>query len=189
MSTVDDRLGGFYSLFDDVNKSKSSDKKDTVQGVVSSYMDELSVSTPDEKLMKNAKQWEASWINGKKGLDSKQKILERYWMGKAATSTQEQADEKPTADNMIFESLETFLPRATSKNPDPSVSSDGTPEGQTLARSVEMMLKYLADNQNVNLLIRTRFILRPSRLFFFFFNRVSKLLTYLLRFFKKFVNF
>ena len=50
---------------------------------------------------------------------------EKYWLGKQYEGP---VDEKarPMVDNLIFESLETFLPRATKRNPEPLVTLDNS---------------------------------------------------------------
>lgn len=51
----------------------------------------------------------------------------------------------PTAANLQFEAEETFLASALSKNPEPVVWADNTPEGNAIAKSVKTMLAFHAD--------------------------------------------
>lgn len=51
----------------------------------------------------------------------------------------------PTAANLQFEAEETFLAAALSKNPEPVVWSNNTPEGNAIATDVKTMLAFHAD--------------------------------------------
>lgn len=51
----------------------------------------------------------------------------------------------PTAANLQFEAEETFLANALSKNPEPIVWSDNTPEGNIIAKEVKTMLAFHCD--------------------------------------------
>lgn len=51
----------------------------------------------------------------------------------------------PTAANIQFEAEETFLAAALSKNPEPVVWCDNTPEGNAIAKSVKTMLAFHSD--------------------------------------------
>jgi len=61
----------------------------------------------------------------------------------------------PLVDNLLFEALETFLPQATRKNPEPIVMADNTPEGKELADKVRKMLIYLSDKLYFKLKIKS----------------------------------
>lgn len=51
----------------------------------------------------------------------------------------------PTAANLQFEAEETFLAAALSKNPEPVVWADNTPEGNQISKSIKTMLSFHSD--------------------------------------------
>ena len=51
----------------------------------------------------------------------------------------------PSAANLQFEAEETFLASALSKNPEPVVFADNTPEGNIIAKDVKTMLSFHSD--------------------------------------------
>lgn len=162
----DDRITGPLSMFADVNKVKAGQTQDTLQGPVSSYLPELTLSMDDAELIRLKKKWENAWTASKADLEKRQKEAEKYWLGKNYTNVREMDRVKPMADNLIFEALETFLPKATAKSPEPVVTADNSPEGQELSTIVEKMLRFLADNHNVNLRMTLRQVARFHQLYF-----------------------
>src|SRR3990167_2375682 len=137
---------GAMSLSSPVNKAREGDIENK-EGIVSDKVDVLTLEIEDSKLIELADQWEKSWNDSKKKKDLEKRQLEneRYWLGAHHTPAQLQTSKKEIVDNLIFESLETFLPVALRHNPEPMVYSDGTPEGQVLSRKVSDRLKDLAD--------------------------------------------
>ena len=146
-------LDGVISLAQDINKWKDSDKKDNLEGVLNKAP-ELSLDMPDEELLKLSKKWKEKWSKYYPNIRKKQDENEKYWIGKHFNSLLYSDSKRPIQDNAIFEAIETYLPKATSKNPEPVVSADNTPEGQALAKTVQMFLQYLADNLRLKLRIK-----------------------------------
>lgn len=139
-----------------VNRAK--DKPEEAQeGVVSEFLPELTVSTSDEELLSSAKKWMKDWSAYEQTIRPKQEECEKYWKGQQYGSSTD--DDRPQMDNLIFESLETFLPRATKSNPEPVVNSDNSEEGDAYAKDVATTLAYLANRNNLRLKIKkaTRF--------------------------------
>ena len=147
---------GFYSLFQDQNKAKEGDLIEKTEGVANTLLPELTLEMDDDALISLKKDWEKRWENSEpvKSLQKKQKENENYWLGKQDIAQSGNTENRSLADNLIFASLETFLPQATKKNPEPMVSADKTPEGQQLARSVQQMLVYLADELRLKLKVK-----------------------------------
>lgn len=163
---ADDRIAGVGSMFASTNKVKGSQTQDTSEGVVSAYLPELELSMTDEELSQQADDWEASWNSCKKELEFRQAETEKYWLGMNYRMPADPTKDKPQADNLIYEALETFLPKATQKSPDPVVTADNTPQGNQIAMTTEHMLAYLADNSEVNLRMTLRQVARFHQLYF-----------------------
>ena len=135
-------LEGFFSLNSDTNKVKSTDHD---EGVVGNPTPELTLEMKDEELLELKKNWEKEWEPYAKEVIKKQNENENYWLGKQFGS------DKGAVDNLIFESLETFLPIATRPKADPLVEADNTEEGNAIADKVRKMLIYISDILSYNL--------------------------------------
>lgn len=150
------RFGGFFSLGKDINKVQG-DELNKAEGVISDLLPELTIDTADKDLIKLKKQWIRGWERDQTILHRKQKDSERYWLGRQKDGFFDNDDgahglissqtghDHAKIDNIIFEALETFLPQATKKNPEPIVTADETPEGKNLADNVRKMLISLSD--------------------------------------------
>ena len=141
-------LDGFYSLGAKINKVFDSNNEELTQGVVSPLLPELELDLSDDELIALQKKWIARYEPYQKEIAAKQEENENYWKGKQFSpdgQSVNQAQKRSMSDNLIFQSLETFLPVATSRPPEPIVTSDNTPEGEALADKVSKMLVHLAD--------------------------------------------
>lgn len=136
---------GYNSLGKDINKVG---KDDQLEGVISEFLPELDLKMGDDELLELKRTWLKSWEPYAKEIEKKQEDNENYWLGKQFTIGE---SKRPLVDNLIFESLETFLPIATRPKADPLVESDNTPEGNAIAQKVRQMLVYIADNLSFNL--------------------------------------
>ena len=135
---------GFYSLSDDVNKVRNGLPSEQQEGVVSDLLDELRLDMDDDELLALKKKWETTWEPYEKDILVLQSENEKYWIGQQHPGLQYRPTERPLTDNLIFESLETFLPLATKNNPEPVVEGDGTDEGTEQARIAEKYLVHLS---------------------------------------------
>lgn len=144
-------IDGFTSLSRDFNKLHFDESQDTDEGVVSELLEELELSMDDDELIDLKRKWENAW----KPYETEIKILqdenEAYWKGYQHPGTQQSTTNRPLTDNLIFESLETYLPLATKNNPEPMVLSDNTDEGNEIADTVQKMLVHQATRLNMNL--------------------------------------
>lgn len=141
-------LESFYSLIaGKQNKAKGMDDFNQ-EGASSMLLPLFDVKKDDAELIQMAKLWTKAWD----GSEAKKKIHTNgqesydYWKGK---QFKDSGITRPLQDNIIFEAVETLLPMATKKNPEPVVTSDGTPEGEVLADRVHKMLVSLADTLNL----------------------------------------
>lgn len=145
---ADPLLQGYYSLSKDVNKVGS--ESDTAS-VVSELLPELDLSMTDDELVALKRDWIKQWEPYSREIEKQQKENEEYWLGAQYNPGD---GKRPIIDNLIFESLETFLPIATRPKPDPLVEGDGSPQGQEVAKNVRHMLAYLADDLAYNLKVK-----------------------------------
>lgn len=142
-------LDAFLSLGKSTNKAKNSDQE--IQQGVFELEEEMRLDMPDEELIDLAETWEKKWNDYYPTLKKIEEKNENYWKGKHFAN---QDDENAAVDNLIFESLETFLPIATKQNPEPVVTADNTTEGEALASKVSKMLIYQADTNRLKLRLK-----------------------------------
>lgn len=150
------------SLSADVNKQKGEKFPETKEGVVSDKLPELTLKMSDKDIIDLTTKWEKSW----KESEVKQEWLEtikeneKYWLGEQFDGPK--ADKKrPMVDNLIFESIETYLPQATRRNPDPLVelAAESVTEKPNIAfekyvERVKRKLKDLADTNKLRLKLK-----------------------------------
>ena len=141
----DTLLKGYYTLSDDVNKAKET------EGAVPDLTPELSLSAEDTELIELKRDWMKRWEPYAKEIAKKYEDNEDYWLGQQFSASQ---DKRPLIDNLIFESLETFLPIATRPKAEPIVESDNTQVGNAISETVRKMLIYLSDILSYNLIIK-----------------------------------
>ena len=139
---------------------KKDYSEDTKEGVASDLTPELTLNIKDEDLLKLTTDWDKKWENStlKGEWLTKAEENEKYWLGKQFGKA-ETDQNRPLVDNAIFESLETFLPLATRRNPEPNVvlakPQDEENEVFTaLADVVEKQLATLADVGKLRLKIK-----------------------------------
>jgi len=122
-------MDGFRTLFSPTNKGGEDQPIQRDE-----YTPEL--GSPEE-ILKKATKWKNDWegFTGdvKKGLSKKQDKSEKYWLGE---QFQDANSDVPLQDNLIFEAVETFLPMATAKNPDPVVASGDQELQQRLQKAL-----------------------------------------------------
>ena len=135
-------LDGYFGLSKDTNKVGTTGDDISVVGELTP---ELTLEMDDEKLIALKRDWLKTWGEYEPEILKKQKENENYWLGKQF------GHDKGAIDNLIFESLETFLPIATRPKADPLVESDNTEEGNAIADKVRKMLIYVSDILSYNL--------------------------------------
>lgn len=153
MGNIGTRLAGFFSLDQNINKVKDVDRE-LQEGVISDFEPALKLEMSDEELIKLSRQWNDTWEKYyKTKLKPRQDRSESYWMGRPRDLKDELilVQDKPSSDNLIFEALETFLPQATQRNPEPTTIADNTEEGFMLSDKVNKMLVFQADRLRLKL--------------------------------------
>lgn len=146
----DSLIQGYLSLSQDINKTKTGYQDEQSEGAIGELTPELELSMDDEELLELARDWKSQWQPYATELAKSQDDNETYWLGKQYEGTSKANDGHALVDNLIFESLETFLPIATRPKADPVVNSAEQP----LADKVRKMLTYWSDQQVFNLKLK-----------------------------------
>lgn len=124
---------GVLGLFSGTNKARKPLDDDELDEPL---VKEFDSKMKDEDITSLTKQWTSEFDGGAKELKQQGKTNVDYWIGKQYNEMQTAGTKKPLVDNLIFEAVETFLPIATRANPQAVVTSDGTPEGDKIAKTV-----------------------------------------------------
>lgn len=115
------------------------------EGVDAEKEDVLDLKLDDEELLSLRDLWEAKYAGYEAAINKRQRANKAYYLGRQAEGSALATNDTPLASNILFEALETFLPAALSKNPDPVVYTDNTQEGNDVADAVKTMLQFHAD--------------------------------------------
>jgi len=157
-------IASFISLGDDLNKRPTDGSDEFKLGVVSEKLPELELTMSDEDIVKLADKWERAWRDSakKQEWDKMCEENENYWLGKQF-DTPKADKNRANVDNAIFESLETFLPQATRRNPEPLVTikstdlpdgGDPTPQQTAYVTKVKRRLTDIADETKLRLKLK-----------------------------------
>lgn len=153
-------LEAFYSLGSRINKRKGDENAEEVQeGIVGERLPELKLSMPNEDLVTLTQKWEKTWKESEVYNTWQQhgKENEDYWRGKQFNLPKVDKT-RPLVDNVLFQSLETYLPQVTQHNPEPVVTlASGvqpTPENLQYATSLKNELYDLADEIKLRLKLK-----------------------------------
>lgn len=128
----------------DTNKT-DFDRNSSPEGQVGEKYGSLSLSMSDEALLALRDKWEKRYAPYETKIKAIFERNKESYIGKRPNGQWLTDNDLPIAANLQFEAEETFLASALSKNPEPVVYSDDTPEGDAIARSVRIMLQYHAD--------------------------------------------
>lgn len=131
------------------NKAKETENREGILDLVP----ELSLDMRDEDIISLKKEWMKRWNQYEPEIKKKREENEKYWLGKHYDEVAYK-EGRPIMDNIIFESLETFLPIAGKSNPDPIVTADNSEAGNELSKKVQQMLVYLADTLRLKLRLK-----------------------------------
>lgn len=142
------QVAGLGKNINKVNEDTSSQE----EGVVSDLVPELKLEMSDQELVDLKNQWITNWNKVSGDLAQKMEDNENYWLGKQY-SYDEDDSEHPLVDNIIFESLETFLPIITKQKAEPLVSSINLEMTET-ANKVRKQLAYWTDKERLNLKVK-----------------------------------
>jgi hypothetical protein len=153
-------LDAFYSLGSGINKFRGKEnQQETEEGVVSEQNQELTVKLKNDDILALTRKWIKTWDESEVKNDwlEQSKVNEEYWRGKQHDMPKA-SQKRPLVDNVIFESLETYLPQVTRRNPDPMVmlsrKEQQTAENLAFASNLQKELGEIADEQVLRLKLK-----------------------------------
>ncbi len=157
-------IEGYVSLGADINKKSGVAGQETKEGVSSEKLPELTLDMSDDDIIKLTDKWEKVWkdSDAKSVWEKQIEENENYWLGKQFDLPKADKN-RPMVDNLVFESLETYLPQATRRNPEPLVTLDnseldenGNPDPIKLkyVNKVKGRLSDLADKNKIRLKLK-----------------------------------
>jgi len=155
----DTGIASYISLDADINKTQRDETEETKEGIVSKKMPELEVGMSDEDIVKLTDGWEKAWKESPKKTDwdKMTKESEEYWIGKQFVGPKLDG-KRPVVDNVIFEALETYLPQATRRNPEPLIALESSEKkddtNQAYVQKVKENLADLADKNKLRLKLK-----------------------------------
>jgi hypothetical protein len=135
-------LGPGQLLASGLNKTSPDENKEIEEGI-GELEDAFTLKLDDDELLALEEQWISIYSSYEEALKLRQDAQKKAYLGKGQQGIT--VDGTPVASNLIFEAVETFLPAALSKNPEPVVFSDNTTEGVAISNDVKTMLQYHAD--------------------------------------------
>jgi hypothetical protein len=142
-------LDGFLSLANPTNKLDKQGGELRKEGASGDREEFVSHLSPDEDLLEQSLNWKKRWEEEEGKLNKKREESEKYWLGRHWTPETSFDTDRPLTDNVMFEAIETFLPVATKRSPEPVVIGDGTPMGDELAGDVRRMLLAISDEEKL----------------------------------------
>lgn len=137
-------LKPFFSIFAPTNKSDGSNQEEETPDL----SPELRLNMTDAQLLALAKSWKAKWDAYWPAIKKLIDQNERYWKGEHFSPAVMETGHA-MVDNLIFEALETFIPIATKRPAEPTVSAP--PEAVQLAKSVQQYLVAESDIEHLKL--------------------------------------
>ena len=162
----DTGIAGYASLGANVNKRKNETTEETREGVASEKLPELTLEMSNEDLVKLTEKWEKVWKDSPKRAEWEKQgeEAEKYWIGKQFDMpANAKFSDRAMVDNLIFESLETYLPQITRRNPEAVVElrshekeEDGTenPVKTKYKEKLKNKLNDLADDLKLRLRLK-----------------------------------
>lgn len=141
---IQQNINGVQSLVGSKLNKVNSGASGSSEGVDGEFFDALSLKLDDAELLALADKWTLNYAPYEAKIKLRQQANKTYYLGRQKEGSS-QTTEAPISANLIFEAEETFLPAALSKNPEPVVFADNTPEGNKLSDAVKTMLQYHAD--------------------------------------------
>lgn len=143
-----DAVKGALNLFSDTNKTQGVLEQDKAQPI-----DEYESKLSEQKIIELTSIWKRTYAAYYDPIDKSQQMAFAYWVGRQRTEEAQNSNTtlatKDVIDNLIFESIETFLPIATRANPDPLVSADPSDVGQQIAKNIKVALVHWADTHKL----------------------------------------
>ena len=115
------------------------------EGKTGEDRDEFSLDLSDEELLALAQSIETEYAAYEGTIKERQEAANMFYLGKWKSDYSKSTGEVISSNN-IFEAVETFLPAAFARNPEPVTWSDDTKEGEQYANDIKTMLQFHADS-------------------------------------------
>lgn len=159
MDPVELNIRGVQQLVGSKTNKSLDGASGQVEGVESEFKDEFTLDLTDEELLALSDIWTKRYAGYEAKIKIRQEANKQYYLGRQKEgSSQAVAEGQPISANLLFEAVETFLPAALAKNPEPVVWSDNEPEGDKISNDVKSMLQYHSDTlvlrSKLNLMVR-----------------------------------
>lgn len=138
-------IEGVTDLVQNKTNKTESGISNSPEGATGEKYDALSISMTDDELLKLRDDYEKKYAPYEGKLKPRVEKIRNSYLGKDDKGQWLYNAELPIASNLQFEAEETFLAAALSKNPEPVVYCDNTPEGNAIATAVKTMLQFHAD--------------------------------------------
>src|ERR1700733_4272229 len=141
-------IGGVRNLVESrMNKVSGQGQTLDGEGVEGEKLDVLELNMSEQELLQLARKWQLKYAGYEDKIKLRQEANKTFYLGSQKIGMPGAGDDNQSAitSNLIFEAMETFLPAALSKNPEPVVWSDNSPAGNEIADNVKTMLQYHAD--------------------------------------------
>lgn len=151
----------FFNLVDPLNKRNPTDiiTKTPIEGI-SEEIGVLELKMSDEDLITLATEWDSEYKNYVSKIDPKRDLCESYYLGTNSVTLNSANQERPSSENVIFEAVETLLPSATAKNPEPLIEASKEYEyidpqtneitAISVSDSLMVAIPYIADETGLN---------------------------------------
>ena len=143
---IEQNILGVQSLVGSKINKVPGGASNEVEGVAGPFEDAFTLKLDDSELLHLSRQWEDNYRGYEGKIKIRQDANKTYYLGRQKDG-QPTIAEGPISANLLFEAAETFYPAALSKNPEPVVWTDNSPEGNKLAEAVKAMLQYHSDVQ------------------------------------------
>lgn len=137
-------IRGASDLVENKTNKVSGSGDGGLEGAISEKYDALRLDMSDRELLKQRDDMEKRYAPTEGRMKPVWARNIESYLGKRPDG-QWLTPEGPVAANLQFEAEETFLSSALSKNPEPVVYADNTPEGNAIATAVKTMLAFHAD--------------------------------------------
>lgn len=138
-------IGGVADLVSNETNKTDFTRNGLDEGPVGEKYGALKLEMADDELLKLRDEWELRYAPYESKIKQIFDRNKESYIGKRPNGQWLTDADLPISANLQFEAEETFLASALSKNPEPTVYSDDTPEGDSISRAVRVMLSYHAD--------------------------------------------
>lgn len=143
---ISQNIVGVQSLVGSKINKINSGASEQQEGAEGEFVDELTLKLDDAELLTLANKWEGAYRGYESELKIRQQANKAFYLGKQKEgSPYGGTDGKRIDANLLFEAVQTFIPAALAKNPEPVVYADNSKEGNELSNVVKTMLQYHAD--------------------------------------------